>query len=477
MTTVTPYSEFLRWANNAQSTLAGSISDSQTSIALASGGGARFPTLTAGFAFPGTITDVATGLLREIVLVTARTGDTLTVVRAQEGTTGLAWAANDLFAQLVTAGGLTSLIQISQLQAQETNYAVDVGTTNAYQVVLDPELTAPTQGVPVRMKAANTNNGASTLDAGDGAQDITRNDGSALVGGEIVAGGIYQFYRNGTDWQLGGAVGTTVLLTGQCYLSRTSGILLTLSPLNGNKVPVAGNLLSLPAAGTTVANTNVTVGGVAAQNLAADTVYLVAMGTTGALEYWALATGHNADTTAGNIGVEVITGHPTKTLIGMIATNGSAQFVDTSGTRTLINWFNRKPKSSRTFLSTNVNNPGAVYFEMDTAIRSTFLVWSESQVNYSATGFVGCQANDAVFNSLGFDAVTPEYECGYYRSYASGAGGQIGFTGYKTGLTEGKHYGTLLGKAVNVAPPAVVTWLGGTATGDTVVTMDVTIQG
>lgn len=188
-----------KYSNNAQSVLAGSISDSQTTITLQAGGGAEFPTLTSGEQFTATLTDAATGLLREIVVCTARTGDTLTVVRGQEGTTPLAWAANDLFAQLSTAGQMAALVQAAQAQAQEFNYAVDVGSANAYQVILDPSVNTPVNGMPIRVLIGNTNTGASTLDFGAGAVAIERRDGSALIGNELVQNQIAEFIYNSAN--------------------------------------------------------------------------------------------------------------------------------------------------------------------------------------------------------------------------------------------------------------------------------------
>lgn len=199
---VSPYSQILLFANNAQSSLAGSISNSSTTITLQSGGGAPFPAPTAGQGFPATLTDRATGLLREIVLVTAKTGDTLTVTRAQEGTTGLAWAANDLFAQLVTAGGLTSFVQGTTAQAQEWNYGVDVGTANAYQVNLAPAVSIPKIGMPLRVLIANSNTGPSTMNYGAGAVNILRADGSACIGNELVAGQTADFIIESGNVQL-----------------------------------------------------------------------------------------------------------------------------------------------------------------------------------------------------------------------------------------------------------------------------------
>ena len=105
----------LLFANNAQGNLAGGIDNVATAITLESGQGALFPTLGAGQFFMGTLVDVATGLLREIVKVTGISGDLLTVVRGQEGTTTRAWLANDIFANLITAGSMAVMSQSGSL--------------------------------------------------------------------------------------------------------------------------------------------------------------------------------------------------------------------------------------------------------------------------------------------------------------------------------------------------------------------------
>lgn len=191
------------FANNAQSTLAGSISNTATSVNLASGGGALFPSPGASEYFVMTFIDAATGLLNEIVHVTARSGDTCTIVRGQEGTTALNWSAGDIAANLVTAGTMDAVAQYTQSQAQAGNYAVDSGITNAYVVALDPPLSTVIVGMPIRVKIANTNTGASTLNPGPGALPIVNPDGTALGSGAISSGGVYTFTADGAgNYQL-----------------------------------------------------------------------------------------------------------------------------------------------------------------------------------------------------------------------------------------------------------------------------------
>lgn len=98
-------------ANNAQSVLAAGISASATSLTLNTGTGALFPAPVSGTSFfKLTLIDAATGQLTEIVHVTARTGDTLTIDRAQEGTLARAWSANDIAANMMTAGTLSYIM-------------------------------------------------------------------------------------------------------------------------------------------------------------------------------------------------------------------------------------------------------------------------------------------------------------------------------------------------------------------------------
>lgn len=92
--------------NNARGFLAAAITDTDTQITLASGTGASFPELGSGDSFFATI--VSTDNLLEIVNVVARTGDTLTVQRAAEGTVARSFSPGSLVELRVTVGNLTS---------------------------------------------------------------------------------------------------------------------------------------------------------------------------------------------------------------------------------------------------------------------------------------------------------------------------------------------------------------------------------
>lgn len=100
-------------ANNAQTVLSAGISSSATTLTVNTGTGALFPAPVSGTSFYKlTLVDAATGQLTEIMHVTARTGDVMTVQRAQEGTTARAWSANDIVANMLTSGTLNAFAQL-----------------------------------------------------------------------------------------------------------------------------------------------------------------------------------------------------------------------------------------------------------------------------------------------------------------------------------------------------------------------------
>lgn len=96
-------------SNNAAAALASSITNTATSLTVQSGQGALFPSLAAGQFFFATLVDASNNL--EIIKVTARASDTLTIVRGQDGTTGKAYAAGDKVELRLVAAIFSEFIQ------------------------------------------------------------------------------------------------------------------------------------------------------------------------------------------------------------------------------------------------------------------------------------------------------------------------------------------------------------------------------
>lgn len=186
------------FANNANTTLASPITNVALSLTVIPGAGSQFPSLGSEQFFIATLVDQATRLIKEIVHVTARVGDVMTIVRGQEGTTPLAWNAGDIFCMLPTAGTLALFSQLPQSQAGLQNYSVDTGTANNYVATLSPAVSGRVVGLRANIKAANANSGPSTLDLGAGPISLTNPDGSSLGTGAIVANGVFTIIDTGS---------------------------------------------------------------------------------------------------------------------------------------------------------------------------------------------------------------------------------------------------------------------------------------
>lgn len=147
-------------------------------------------------------------------------------------------------------------------------------------------------------------------------------NGSATV--TVAAGETWFFYSNGVNW-----LGYRAAQEGQqygrnCVLKYTSATVCTLEPKNGNAVQVAGAVVGIPSGG--IALSNASIGADALRY-----VYVYSNAGTPTLE--ASATVPAVDTTAGNIGVEIKTGDPSRTFVGIVVTNGSGQFENTRASR------------------------------------------------------------------------------------------------------------------------------------------------
>lgn len=195
----------LKFANNAATTLAAGIASGATSITVATGAGALFPTLAAGDHFYATLVDSAQNI--EIVKVTARSTDTLTVVRAQEGTSARTYSSGDKIELRLTAaalaeigaGGGSATLTIDNKTGAYTVVAGDLGkiincTSGTFTVSLTA---AATLGAGFNCWIWNTGSGVVTIDPA-GSETIDSVSTLILRGGEGC-----QVVCDGSNWQTG----------------------------------------------------------------------------------------------------------------------------------------------------------------------------------------------------------------------------------------------------------------------------------
>ena len=99
------------FANNATSTLASGITGSSTSLSVKTGDGDLYPSPSGSNYFIATIISASDNTTNEIVFVTARSDDTMTITRAQEDTSALSFSAGDYFRMVPTAGTMEAFLQ------------------------------------------------------------------------------------------------------------------------------------------------------------------------------------------------------------------------------------------------------------------------------------------------------------------------------------------------------------------------------
>ena len=121
------------FANNAKAQLNANITNVVTSLTVTSGQGALFPVLTGSDFFLVTLFEYSgSGAVNhEVVRVTARTTDTFTLLRGQEGTVAQAWVAGDNLELRVTKETLDSFHADGDNIAAGTFSATSISTTGS----------------------------------------------------------------------------------------------------------------------------------------------------------------------------------------------------------------------------------------------------------------------------------------------------------------------------------------------------------
>ena len=123
----------VKFTNNAETTLASGINSSVTSLTVASSSG--FPTITTGEYFYVTLDD---GTNNEIVKVTAVSGTTWTIVRAQDNTTARSFSSTNKVELRVTAGLITDAVADALASSFAKNAFTGDGSTTDFTLSQSP---------------------------------------------------------------------------------------------------------------------------------------------------------------------------------------------------------------------------------------------------------------------------------------------------------------------------------------------------
>lgn len=234
-------------------------------------------------------------------------------------------------------------------------------------------------------------NGADPLVLTGGTMSL-KYDGNFTINGS----GALTFSASSAVTSVNGAAGAVIINTANAgYFSYVGGTSVSFTPKNGNIVQIAGTIYSIPSAGLTQGTGPLLLNGTVGRTLAAGSGYFAAIyktsGTGLAIGFFATALyGHAPDTTAGNIGVEVVTsgGSPLTdyTIIGLVQTAAGPVY-QSQGLGT-ISWYNKKNQViSATGSSVAVGEIGTV----------SFVTWGDEGIlwsgNYTNTNSVSSAIN------------------------------------------------------------------------------------
>ncbi|WP_316176488.1 MULTISPECIES: hypothetical protein [unclassified Bradyrhizobium] len=328
-------------------------------------------------------------------------------------------------------------------------------------------------GVRLRVDAAQGLNGtqqaqgranlglgsAALLTAGTGANNALQLDGSAklpAVDGSQLTGvlptgallyGAAQVLTDAQKLQALANLGVPFECGRLVFVSATA---LRFAPFYGDLIKIWGQVYRIPSTGIVgLSNSNAYVNGVAGQALAPNTLYYVyAFMNAVVMTADFCTTGHAPSAAGGNVGTETISGgNDSRSLIGMVYTNGSAQF----SSALVATWFNRRTRALGSAV-VNVASPGQYPQEIgggsgvnSPGLRVYFLVWGdESEVEADAMANVsvsGAPVN--VGAQMAFDGAVGGAQTQQYVTVNNNQ--YLGATGVSGALSEGLHYAVLFG--------------------------------
>lgn len=227
----------------------------------------------------------------------------------------------------------------------------------------------------------------------------------------------------------------SLAMHGQCRLVK-SGANLLLQPYNGNRLIIGGTPRIVPAAGVSLAPTGLT----------ANTTYFLYAFMNGAnMALEASTTGHSTDAATG---VEVKTGDPSRTYVGIARPGPGPVWIDTQSQRFVWSYFNPLPiiasGSFSAARSTAANSPT----ELNPEIQVQFVCGAGVKVRFVFQGVVTLtgSAGQVALTNIGVDSVTVNSTVS--AQYQRDTGSNIGTANVEfntVSLAEGFHYATVLG--------------------------------
>jgi len=139
--------------NNAYGTISAGITSTATTITLDSGQGNRFPVLGGSDYFYATLIDTSNNL--EVVKVTARSTDSMTVTRGEDNTTARAFSIGDRF-ELRPTAALFEDIVAGIVTNSTSGTAITIDSSNDVKIENNLGIGVASPSTPLEINAANS---------------------------------------------------------------------------------------------------------------------------------------------------------------------------------------------------------------------------------------------------------------------------------------------------------------------------------
>jgi len=211
------------FANNCNTTLSSSLTNVATTMSVTSA--TVFPSPTGSQYFYCTLADAATQTTIEIVKVTAVSGTTFTIVRGQDGTSGIAFASGAVVSLRLVRASLNDFPKLDETNTFNADQAISGQLTSSAGLATTGTFTATAPGDGLVMDYA-TGFGRFSAFAGDGFQWYNAGIANTKLMQLSSSGVITTATWNGATVGVayGGTGTTTAFTTGSVIFAGASGI-------------------------------------------------------------------------------------------------------------------------------------------------------------------------------------------------------------------------------------------------------------